>query len=172
VRGVKANLIGKTFGDLTVTNKQGVDKHRNVLWQSECKCGGTSISTTGSLCSGRVNRCRQCAFFLRPYEALYKRFLRVVRTGKAQHKVNLSFRQFLGYTKIKSCHYCWAHIPWSKYSGEGNKGAYFLDRKDNTKGYSFKNCVVCCVRCNRGKGYSFTYREWRLMTAVFRKGRR
>ena len=39
----------------------------------------------------------------------------------------------LGLTEEEKCHYCGAELR-----------GYNLDRKDNTKGYSKENCVVCC----------------------------
>ena len=51
----------------------------------------------------------------------------------------LSKEQFLSFWN-KSCHYC-----GEKIEGVG------LDRLDNSKGYSIKNCVSCCTDCNKMK---------------------
>lgn len=71
----------------------------------------------------------------------------------------LSYEEFLTFTRIPECHYCGAVIPWHpKMAGKNN--AYYLDRKDNDKGYTTDNCVVCCSRCNWAKANRFTYEEW------------
>lgn len=44
--------------------------------------------------------------------------------------------------------------------GTRTRGAYNLDRKDNSKGYSIKNCVVCCTVCNLTRGNRFTYEQF------------
>lgn len=40
------------------------------------------------------------------------------------------------------------------------------------KGYTKKNCVLCCKRCNGGKSNLFNYQEWRNMTKYFREERK
>ena len=59
----------------------------------------------------------------------------------------------LGLTEEKKCHYCGAELR-----------GYNLDRKDNTKGYSKENCVVCCGTCNKARGNWFTYEEFLLLS--------
>lgn len=46
------------------------------------------------------------------------------------------------------------------YNPDKNGGAYYLDRKNNDRGYEKGNLVVCCTRCNRGKSDQFSYEEW------------
>jgi hypothetical protein len=70
---------------------------------------------------------------------------------------------------VLRCHYCWADIQWVSHNQHGGSLRYNLDRADNKYGYTLKNCVVCCPRCNQGKSNSFTYDEWWKMTECFRK---
>lgn len=77
----------------------------------------------------------------------------------------MSFEDFVQMTQTTECHYCAENILWEPH----NNGAYNLDRKDNTVGYTKENVVVCCGRCNRGKGFHFTYEEWVCMTVALRK---
>ncbi len=79
--------------------------------------------------------------------------------------------QFLEFVKVTSCHYCGRKIEWPEraFTRLGtacyrtNRRAYFLDRKDNSKGYSQDNCVVCCTTCNAVKGATLTYDEMLLL---------
>lgn len=53
------------------------------------------------------------------------------------------------------CHYCGGFsVEWDERS-RGNG----IDRKDSTKGYSIKNCVPCCSKCNFVKN-SMPYKDF------------
>ena len=53
------DLVGKTFGRLTVVQKVGTDKHGNLLWKCICSCDdhGTVITTSAHLMSGHTQSC-------------------------------------------------------------------------------------------------------------------
>lgn len=53
-----------------------------------------------------------------------------------------------------NCYYCGKVL----YMGRGQKklDGYSFDRKDNDKGYTLDNIVLCCNRCNMAKGSWFT----------------
>jgi hypothetical protein len=80
-------------------------------------------------------------------------------------KLELTYEEFLTFTKENKCHYCYLEIEYKKY---GN-ASYHLDRKNNYDGYNINNLVVCCNRCNKGKRELFNYDEWYGMTKYFRK---
>jgi hypothetical protein len=60
----------------------------------------------------------------------------------------LTYEDFLEFTKIDKCYYCGDKIIWNCYQTKNGRGRSNLDRKNNTKGYSKDNCVVCCESCN------------------------
>lgn len=114
-------------------------------------------------------KCRSCVMRKPPFFHVYTRFVNTAKYEK--HQNELSYEDFLVYTKIDKCHYCMKSVPWMEYCYANNnytRGGYFLDRKDNRKGYSKQNCVVACTRCNKGKGAHFTYDEWFGMTQYLR----
>jgi hypothetical protein len=93
--------------------------------------------------------CHVCSNRKRPFESLYRSFCSAAK--RKFHSVGLSFEEFLAFTKIKSCYYCNKTIHWEEYSSTNNQlnpMRYYLDRKENDKGYSKENCVVCCTECN------------------------
>lgn len=51
------NLIGETFGRLTVISLKGLDKHHSRLWECKCTCGKTSYVRSADLMSGKVVSC-------------------------------------------------------------------------------------------------------------------
>jgi len=100
----------------------------------------------------------------RPYGILYNKLVREARG----HPVELTYEQYLGFVE-KNCHYCDAKLSWVKHNNHKQSSfAHYVDRKDNSLGYTKDNCVVCCPRCNWGKGDSFTYEEWVVMTAALK----
>lgn len=54
-----SDLIGKTFGRLTVIGREGSDIHGNALWACKCSCGNDKISyvTSTALLTGRIKSC-------------------------------------------------------------------------------------------------------------------
>lgn len=90
---------------------------------------------------------------------------------KAGRPCSLTYTQLIAFTSVTACHYCNAGIEWHPHATK-NSRCYYLDRKNNAKGYSKRNCVVCCSRCNRAKSYHFTYAEWKAIGLVIRKFRR
>lgn len=111
--------------------------------------------------------CISCAQQKRPFEGLYN----CLYNDHRKLKVDLTYDEFLEFTKINTCHYCKNDIKWNSYTrvkGKFISRSYFLDRKDNDIGYSKENCVVCCTRCNRARSNKFTYEEWYGMTEYFR----
>ncbi len=95
----------------------------------------------------------------RPYESLYNTFYAKSRVT-AGKEVSLTYAEFLEFVKTTKCHYCGDKVFWTKFNLSINGSSYNLDRKDNTKGYSKENCVVCCKRCNKGKSDIFNDEEW------------
>lgn len=104
-----------------------------------------------------------------PYLWLFNSMARTAK-GNGQ-KFDLTFGQFMEFVKVTSCHYCGRNIEWPerafrkmtvrKY--QQSSRAYYLDRKDNSKGYTLDNCVVCCTVCNAVKGATLTYDEMFLL---------
>lgn len=104
----------------------------------------------------------------KPFESIYNSLCNDDRNLK----IDLTYDQFIEFTKIKKCHYCNYTIKWIEYptiAGKFISNAYYLDRKDCDVGYSKYNCVVCCTRCNRGRSNAYTYQEWYGMTEYLRK---
>lgn len=112
-------------------------------------------------------KCGAHSHVKRPFESIYNS----LKNDWRKTPVELSYEDFLDFTKHNACHYCTANIPWVEFGtvdGEFISRSYFLDRKDNEGSYSVQNCVVCCTRCNRAKGNRYSYEEWYGMTTYFR----
>lgn len=116
--------------------------------------------------------CRMCLLRKKPYEHLYTALKRHAKNRFK--KIELTYNQFIKYTSIKNCHYCYDLITWTKHVIRNKKQtlAYNLDRKNTNKNYSKNNCVVCCYDCNWMKGCKFTYEEFMLLSPGLKKIKR
>lgn len=160
------NLIGKKFGRLFVKSRVKNTGCGHSTWLCVCECGQEKLATGTQMKRGRTQSCgcltsesKKERLRLRPYEALYNILIRASKRYK--HPCELSYEDFVKFTKIKHCHYCKKEVNWSEYTKADKKGGYNLDRVDNAKWYTRDNCVVCCSRCNKSKGDRFTYDEWK-----------
>ena len=148
-----AMLAGRTFGILTAKVYLGKDEKSHHMYNCLCECGEYVVVRGGHLLDGTKScGCRQ-GTNLRPYESLYNRILSFTK-----HPNNITYEEFLEFTKEKECHYCGSEVIFRPFIHQGE--GYNLDRKDSSLGYSKENCVVCCKRCNIGKNALFSYDEW------------
>lgn len=160
----KLDLTGKKFGKWIILEKAERpitnSPSKPLYWKCKCSCGVIRTIPSHNL---RCNRTLSCGhdMILPTYKALYNRLM---YSNKNRISCNISFEEFLNFTKIEYCHYCHNKVTWKKI----NATAYNLDRKDNSKGYFKDNCVVCCYRCNFGKRNAYSYDEWYEMNKCFR----
>lgn len=122
-------------------------------------------------------RCRSCASklkppppqFKEPYRAIYNAYVLAV-TKRRGLTTDISFDEFLEFTKVGGCHYCDRPILWERFttSTAARSKATHLDRKDNSLGYSKANCVVCCWSCNMTKGNRFSYEEFMSLSPILK----
>lgn len=167
----RLQLSGKRFGRWTVIRDAGNNHEGSSMWLCKCDCGnervvrGAKLTTNWSKSCGCLTH-ENPSLRIRPYECLYNI---IVSNSKALNReIDLSYDDFLIFTKSDFCHYCYSGVFWSEYNVTKFGRAYNLDRVDNELGYSKENLVVCCPRCNWGKGDHYSYEEWYGMTAYFR----
>ena len=147
--------------------KSGGPRITLVLKCSEEMCT-TEIRVRKSEFKNSSLKCKIHSHAKPPFYSIYNSF----KKDHRKLKNDITYGDFLELTKIQECHYCYSKIPWVKYSvvsGKYLSRAYYLDRKNNLKGYSLDNVVVCCTRCNIARSNKFSYEEWYGMTEFFRK---
>lgn len=147
-------------------------KHKIKLYVYQCLGCSKEIKLLSGSLRTHTGRCESCCQRGLPYEATYNEL--VNRYGRHKHEINLTYLEFLEFTKIKNCHYCHKDLEWkpfTKINGEDVEGgrAYKLDRKDNDLSYSPENCVTCCWKCNVTKGNRYTYELYYEMAAPLRR---
>jgi len=165
------SLSGKRF-DRWIVGKRTPPKdtgrrQKQAFYLCVCSCGtkrpvkASDLRTGRSTCCGCKGRGRK-----RPFEATYNTLV-----YKEPHRAKgFSYEDYITFTVIHNCHYCGGSIRWLPHRKKEPWGqGHNLDRKDNGKGYSTNNCVVCCCSCNRTKGDRFSYREFMLLAPTLKK---
>lgn len=160
--------------------QKGKYKLRQTVFVFKCKICPIEIEVRKPDLKKVSGLCRQCADISaaikrhdkarkHPYVVLWNKFTYDrKRFGQSN---DLTFPQFLEFTNIKSCHYCDTQIEWAPFRDMPKGHRYNLDRKDNSKGYSIENCVVCCWECNELKGARLTYGEMLVVSEALKKHR-
>lgn len=161
------NLIGKTFGRLTIVSfSHYIPKYRYNVWNCLCQCGNSIKSTTASL-SRRNRPTQSCGCFRKDMVRLKCNFNRkpvsvaninslFYHYKKSANKRDIEFflsRDEFIYLTSKRCFYCNCP-PAQVHEKKETNGAYMyngIDRKDNNIGYLLDNCVSCCKKCNYAK---------------------
>ena len=118
-------------------------------------------------------RCRRCSNThnwdkkRKPHESTFNVLVAAARERGVE--VSLTLDDFCAFTHSSHCHYCGADVHWAERRSHRKPKGHNLDRKDNSKGYSIENCVVCCFECNRIKSDWFSYEEMRVLGEVIKK---
>lgn len=127
-----------------------VELRRYELKRAQGRCGSCTAVYNGRSMISKNG--------IRPYEALYNNFKSQIALRKK--KCDVSFEDFLEFTKTDKCHYCDEPIKWASCRLKANGSKYNLDRKDNDQDYLKINLVVCCWPCNERKKHLFTYEQF------------
>lgn len=180
------NLIGQRFGRLLVLEEVGRDKYKHTTWLCRCSCGNKKVIVVGSLRRGATKSCgcyqkervseTNTTHGLSHTKECDKKWRRQKQSGDDPKyifkslKANAKKRGVLFEwtreewmewypTQSRVCVYC--EIPIGRVSGKGSvaPNAISIDRKNNDKGYSVENCVLCCRKCNTIKNKVFSYEE-------------
>ena len=165
--GAVKDKTGAQIGKLLVL-KRAPNRGRRAYWLCKCACGTIKEVPADNLNHGRRKVTTSCGCWQKETTATrtrhepYHNVFNHLRKGARERniEVDLSFDDFLTFTRHTNCHYCDDILEWSEYGGPLKYIGHNLDRKDNAKGYSVANCVPCCPRCNRAKSAAFSYEEW------------
>lgn len=154
--------------DRNVLNKEDAIKKDNGKYFFKCIGCKEEISVRPSYVPKHSGKCKSCTQKKDPYLSIFNAF----KLGSASRglKVEISFSDFLNFTRIPDCHYCGDLLNWKPHKDPGTTSfRYFLDRKDSNVGYQLDNLVTCCTLCNLTKSDKFTYEEFIQIGQVIRK---
>lgn len=159
-------VVGEKYNSWTVVSGPIVYRGKSGYWNVECECGTSKVCDGYTLVKGTSKRCRQChnkrigEIKKKHGDSVAARQAFGSHVSKARRRGllnELDFDKFYVLSK-QDCFYCgsapqpgyWTN---SKYRKDWQDGFVHngIDRFDNAYGYTIKNSVPCCTRCNRAK---------------------
>lgn len=164
-KGQFLNISGEKYNRLTAINRIGLDHRKRSIWEFKCDCGTLVQKPMALVRYGHINSCgclkieqnylNLCSS-LEDNKAAKNALFNDYRTGARERYLdfNLSFEEFELFL-AKNCYYCNSEpIGVYRINSKDSKRFFYngIDRTNNNKGYSLKNCVTCCKICNRNKG--------------------
>jgi hypothetical protein len=162
----RTDLVGKTFGRLTVVHRMAASPAKYIC---ECSCGKSRRVLACNLTQGNTRSCgclRLELLHAQKMEPVQKRVNemgRYYRANASRRGIpwNLTMGQFKRLV-MKPCTYCGdTKVPMG------------IDRRVSGVGYVYKNCSPCCRWCNQAKSNRTVkqFKEWvrRVYGRVFRR---
>lgn len=137
-RLTKQNLIGKTFGMLTVIDEAPYRaSDPGPYWKCKCKCGNTTEVKSRSLTGGITKTCGSVSHRWRGYKEISGRYYSHLKSGAIKRNIVFSITlEEMWDIFVSQNRRC-------SYSGEiltfGKNATASLDRVDSSGGYTKKN---------------------------------
>lgn len=175
---VVKDLVGRTYGRLTIMERFGTAPDGHAMWMCSCSCAPdkTTVVSSNNILTGNT---RSCGCFMRervsdarrkaPGQSGRNNLLHAYKKSAASrgHEWALTDAQFDSLTK-STCAYCGVVPRQASTSGgcteSGIRHSQYIyngiDRVDNSLGYISSNVVPCCGVCNRAKG-NMRHSDWR-----------
>jgi 5-methylcytosine-specific restriction endonuclease McrA len=175
----KKNLLGQTFGKLTVVSEETTMKYNDTRahWNCQCECGELVVVDTNHLTTGNTKSCgcwkievMSDPTKLRKFTISNKKFEPHITSARRLWKqycyqdkqCNITFDQWFAFSQ-KPCSYCGIE-KYNEYNcfifkkdasqeaiNNGNFSYNGLDRIDNSLPHKLNNVVTSCWVCNRAK---------------------
>ena len=171
------DLTGQKFGRLTVVNRAGTGKDKQVLWLCKCDCGSNCIVFASNLRKGHTKSCgclqkEATSKANKTHGMRHSRLYHIwnAMIGRCHRKADRAYPSYGG-RGIAVCD------EWHSFAGfhswalaAGYEDGLSIDRIDNDLGYSPSNCrwVTRYVqannkrsnRCVEYNGETHTIAEW------------
>ena len=168
VKGVFKDLVGKTFGRLTVVRMYRKEERQwkkqkatVIYWWCRCVCGNEKeISASGLLKKSGI---RSCGCALKEWKKTLESRSLLFKEGTAYRKVlaqykhdakrrglswELSEEEFKHLTTMP-CHFTGKFPSVTMEAASGETYTYNgVDRLNSKEGYTVNNCVPCCTEVN------------------------
>ena len=160
--------IGMRFGKWTVLGKGPLEFKKHSSWLCRCDCGTEKFVRSAHLKRGLSTTCgcsrKEAARTMGKnrrlsgnLQAIRSRFNGYRYAAKNRDiEFHLTIEEFISIT-AKDCHYCGAapsNVEKNATNPDDLSLAFIysgIDRLDNSQGYTIRNSVPCCRRCNLAK---------------------
>lgn len=145
------NLIGKKFGKLLVLERNGSTKDKHARWLCKCDCGGRVSVASNYLKSGKIKSCG--CLKIKHGHAKNRKMTKTYNAWihMKQRCINPNNRAYKDYggRGIKVCKRWLKFENFLRDVGEIPRGLT-LDRTNNNKGYSPRNCRLTTMEKQSG----------------------
>lgn len=141
------DLIGKTFGKLTVIKCIGKNKRRYIIWMCNCECGKSSIVSGSDLTNEHTKSCgclkadtmrRLRLTHGKSTTPEYKVWCEMIK--RTENKKNKHYKDYGGRGIIVSERWRNSFESFLEDMGERPYKDYSIDRIDNNGNYEPNNC--------------------------------
>jgi len=155
---VDTKLEGKRFGKLVVIKdtclRTSMGRHK--IWECLCDCGNKKNISTKLLHSGSTKSCGclpkdlQISFEDRKLSHIKSKIKSTCRLRNLRFDLSDEFIKNISFKNCQFCNGVPDTLGFVQYKGK-DRNEFFhigIDRKDSSVGYTEKNCVPCCKKCN------------------------
>lgn len=162
LRGPRNDLIGNSYGRLTVISCVGLNNSKSYVWNCKCSCGNFTDIVTSSLTQGKTKSCgciktEQHAKFIENqktgYGGISGSYFAQIRKQAKQRKLSLDVTPQsiweLFITQSKKC--ALTGVPLTLEYSERKNNTASLDRVDSKLGYFIENVQWVHKDINRMK---------------------
>lgn len=160
-------IVGNEYHGNLVLKRLKKGPRGQAVYLCKCQCGNIRKMDGTRLLSGNSHLCRKCGYaehltkihvqLTKPegYAACRAAYCQIRNScAKARNLIwSITFEDWVMLSQL-SCRYCGSPPSNLSRGGYGRNGEYHyngLDRVDNDVGYTLKNVVPCCKRCNCAK---------------------
>lgn len=153
------NIIGNKYGELTIISFEGTNKYGTTFWGCRCSCGKFVVFSKLYLNNKKSKKICSKYHNVSNLDKFLQVAMRIVKRTATVKSLNftLTKKQFTDLI-FSNCFYCGC-------TGTNIKKQYVefphngIDRINNKKGYTYKNCLPCCKTCNYAKN-TMKYKEF------------
>lgn len=153
------NIIGKKYGELTVIGFEGTNKNKDTLWKCRCSCGNIVVFRKLYLNNKKTKKICNRYHNISAIDKFIQVAIRITKRTATVKSLDftLTKKQFRDLI-FSNCFYCGrtgTNIT-RQYKEFPHNG---IDRINNKKGYTYRNCLPCCKVCNYAKN-TMKYKEF------------
>lgn len=153
------NLTGQKFSRLTCIDYFSKFKYTKkvTFWNCICECGNKITLPITALTSGNTKSCgclhKDTHYKLPIGEAGFNKLFARIKSQASMRGFKFYLeKEYVKELSKKNCHYCGDPPRSIMKSKNGNYIYNGIDRMNNNFGYTNKNSITCCGRCNILKG--------------------
>lgn len=160
MQGKYRDITGQIFGRLTAIKE--LTRGKTPLWLFSCSCGNEHIASKYNVAREGADATKSCGCLCRERTIqTHTRWAGNVAKNQliswyiwGAKRRNLKFdlsREDCERLFQSPCYYCGVPPGAVRHTRKHHYNYNGIDRVDNSRGYTWDNCVACCRQCNQAK---------------------